>query len=201
MSHLLLPRTQSRRQRGVLSHWCPGRCLAHYNAVNVQHMHCVGRHTHIPAPDNYISNPLTSRRRAHRTSASVGSPHTGVQAGAWHTKTLRMAITCFVGRHSHNPPQIPLTLLAKTPHMSAGTASQPASPLAAAHTEPAPAWGPLTLVSRPVPGVGPEMLQEPATDMAGVMSGPARPALAMVGVSPGSGGGRGSTHSSTARLA
>jgi hypothetical protein len=46
-------------------------------------------------------------------------------------------------------------------------------------------------VSRPVPGVGPEMLQEPATDMAGVsfMSGPARPALAIVGVSPGSVGG------------
>lgn len=50
--------------------------------------------------------------------------------------------------------------------------------------------GPLTLVPRPpVPGVGPEMLQDPATDMAGVSLtagtlGP--PARAMVGVLPGS---------------
>jgi hypothetical protein len=45
------------------------------------------------------------------------------------------------------------------------------SPLVAAlqPTDAAPS-GPLTLVPRPVPGVGPEMLQDPATDMAGVSS-------------------------------
>lgn len=71
------------------------------------------------------------------------------------------------------------------------------SPLLAAlqPTDAAPS-GPLTLVPMPVPGVGPEMLQDPATDMAGVPSMLGRGACrAMVGVLLGSAGQSGRAHS------
>lgn len=87
--------------------------------------------------------------------------------------------------------------------LACGCASpgHPASPRAAAlqPTDAAPS-GPLTLVSRAVPGVGPEMLQEPATDIAGVsFTAAAAPALAMVGVLLGS--VRWGTHRSMRRTA
>lgn len=111
---------------------------------------------------------------------------------------------CVLNSSSHACACAPLLLAARHPACQpAGVHApgHPASPRAAAlqPTDAAPS-GPLTLVSRAVPGVGPEMLQEPATDMAGVsFTAAAAPALAMVGVLLGS--VRRDTHRSMRRTA
>jgi hypothetical protein len=101
----------------------------------------------------------------------TGRPHPSLYKMS--TTILLTHSSCVAHRHT---PSIPMS---PSPSAPRAAALQP--------TDAAP-MGPLTLVCRPVPGVGPEMLQDPATDMAGVSAArpPEPPALAIVGVSPGS---------------